>query len=88
MFRVDPKETSNDLRIPMKLAAENSNDDIVELLRDAVGGEMPDDVKMLQLFKAMQQNEKQKFSQLLSSLSPELVRSICQIPHTQPTSSK
>ena len=86
MFRVDPKETSNDLRSPMKLAAENSNDDIVELLRDAVGGEMPDDVKMLQLFKAMQQNEKQKFSQLLTSLSPQLVR--CQIPSTQPTSSK
>ena len=75
MFRVDPKETSDEGRSPMKLAAEHDNDDIVEMLRDAVGGEIPDDIKILKLAKAMQHGDKEKFSQLLSSLSPELVRS-------------
>ena len=75
MFRVDLKETSDEERTPMKLAAENYNDDIVEILRDAIGGEIPDDIKILQLAKAMQQNDKEKFSELLGSLSPELVRS-------------
>jgi ankyrin repeat protein len=72
---VDLKETSDEERTSMKLAAENYNDDIVEILRDAIGGEIPDDIKMLQLAKAMQQNDKEKFSELLGSLSPELVSS-------------
>ena len=75
VFRVDPKETSDEGRSPMKLAAENNNVDIVEILRDAIGGEISDDIKILKLAKAMQQGDKEKFSQLLSSLSPELVRS-------------
>ena len=76
MFRVDPKETRDEnLRSPMKFAVENNNDEIVEILREAIGGEIPDDVKILQLSKAMDQNNHNKFSELLSSLSPELVRS-------------
>ena len=75
MFRVDPKETSDEEKSPMKFAAENNNDEIVEILREAIGGEIPDDVKILQLSKAMYENNKEKFSELLSSLSPELVRS-------------
>ena len=76
MFRVDPKETRDEnLRSPMKFAVENNNDEIVEILREAIGGEIPDDVKILQLSKAMDQNNKVKFSELLNSLPPELVRS-------------
>ena len=75
MFRVDPKETSDEGSSPMRLAAEHNNDDIVEVLLDAIGGEIPDDIKILKLAKAMQHGDKEKFSQLLSSLSPELVRS-------------
>ena len=75
MFRVDPKETSDEGRSPMKLAAEKNNDDILEILREAIGGDIPDDVKILQLAKAMQEGDSEKFSELLSSLSPELVRS-------------
>ena len=75
MFRVDPKETSDEERSPMKLAAEKNNDDILEILREAIGGEIPDDVKILQLSKAMQEGDNEKFSELLSALSPELVRS-------------
>ena len=75
MFRVDPKETSDEGRSPMKLAAEKNNDDILEILREAIGGDIPDDVKILQLAKAMQEGDSEKFSEILSSLSPELVRS-------------
>jgi len=67
--------TSDEERSPMKFAAENNNDEIVEILREAIGGEIPDDVKILQLSKAMYQNDKDKFSELLSSISPELVSS-------------
>ena len=73
MFRVDPKETSDEGSSPMRLAAEHNNDDIVEVLLDAIGGEIPDDIKILQLSNAMHMDDKDKFSQLLSSLPPELV---------------
>merc|ERR1719234_1622793 len=72
---VDPEETSDEEKSPMKFAAENNNDEIVEILREAIGGEIPDDVKILQLSKAMYANDKDKFSELLSSISPELVSS-------------
>ena len=75
MFRVDPEETSDEGRSPLKLAAEQNNDDILEMLREAIGGDIPDDVKILQLSKAMQEGDSEKFSEILSSLSPELVRS-------------
>merc|ERR1719153_988531 len=34
---VDPKETSDIKRTPMKLAAENNHEEIVEILREAIG---------------------------------------------------
>ena len=78
MFRVDPKETSDEKRTPIRLAAEHhmsQHDEIVEMLREAIGGELPDDVKLLQLSYAMNEPDQEKFSQLLSSLPPELVGS-------------
>ena len=78
IFRVDPKETSDVKRTPMKIAADNNYEEIVEILREAIGEEIPDDVKLSQLSKAMYEDDpekaKNKFRELLSSLSPELVR--------------
>ena len=78
-FRVDPKETSDIKKTPMKLAAENNHEEIVEILRNATGEDIPDDVKLQQMSKAMYEDDKEKaknkFRELLSSLSPELVRS-------------
>ena len=66
----------------MKLAAENNHEEIVEILRKAIGEEIPDDVKLQQLSKTMygpydddKEKAKEKFRELLSSLSPETVRS-------------
>ena len=92
MFRVDPMETSDEKRTPIRLAAENElvdYDEIVEMLGEAIGGEIPDNVKLLQMSKATISNRynmrgnrveydiekaKKKFSELLCSLPPELVR--------------
>ena len=64
---------------PMQLAAERNNMDIVEILREATGEELPDDVKLKQLSNTMylddREEAKTKFSKLLGSLSPELVSS-------------
>ena len=75
MFRVDPKETGDEKRTPMKVAADKNNWEIVEILREAIGEEVPDDVKILQLLKSMFQKDKDKFCELLHSLPPEMVRS-------------
>ena len=53
MFRVDPKETSSEKRTPMRIAAENNNDEIVEILAKTIGEGIPDDVKLLQLSRVM-----------------------------------
>ena len=62
----------------MKIAADNNYEEIVEILREAIGEEIPDDVKLSQLSKAMYEDDpekaKNKFCELLRSLSPELVR--------------
>ena len=86
MSRVDPKETSNEKRTPMRIAAENNNDEIVEILSEAIGEGIPDEVKLLQLSRVMSgpqsDNERKsevsvdnifKIAELLDSLSPELV---------------
>merc|ERR1719397_1646654 len=79
---VDPKETSDMKKTPMKLAAENNHEEIVEILREAIGEDIPDDVKLQQLSKTMygpydddKEKAKEKFRELLSSLSPETVSS-------------
>ena len=62
----------------MDIAAENESMEVVELLWEAIGEEIPDKVKLQQLSKAMYKDDtkeaKKKFSELLRSLSPELVR--------------
>ena len=62
----------------MDIAIENESMEVVELLWEAIGEKIPDKVKLQQLSKAMYKEDieeaKKKFSELLRSLSPELVR--------------
>ena len=62
----------------MDIATENESMEVVELLWEAIGEEIPDKVTLQQLSKAMYKKDieeaKKKFSELLISLSPELVR--------------
>ena len=73
MFRVDPKEICFDERPPIKYATDM---DVAEILAEAIGDE--GDVKLELLSKTMyledQETAKVKFREILSSLSPELVR--------------
>ena len=62
----------------MDIATENESTEVVELLCEAIGEEIPEKVKLQQLSKAMYKEDteeaKKKFTELLSSLTPELVR--------------
>ena len=59
----------------MDIAIEKESMKVVELLGEAIGEEIPDKVKLQQLFLAMYADEATKtFSELLKSLTPELVR--------------
>ena len=62
----------------MDIAIENESMEVVELLWEAIGEEIPDKVKLQQLSKEMYKEDtekaKKKFSELLRSLTPELVR--------------
>ena len=77
-IRVDPKETGNKSRTAMDIATERGSMEVVELLWEAIGEEIPDKVKLLQLSRAMYKDDreeaKQKFKELLITLTPELVR--------------
>merc|ERR1719342_358708 len=61
----------------MDIATVYESMEVVELLWEAIGEEIPDKVKLQQLSKAMYKEDieeaKKKFSELLRSLSPELV---------------
>merc|ERR1719295_2509137 len=74
---VDPKATGSFGKTAMDIATEKESMEVVELLWDAIGEEIPDKVKLQQLSKAMYKEDieeaKKKFSELLRSLSPELV---------------
>ena len=63
----------------MDIATEKESIEVVDLLWEAIGEEIPDKVKLLQLSRAMYKEDreeaKKKFKELLRSLTPELVRS-------------
>ena len=77
-IRVDPKETGSYGKTAVVIATENESMEVVDLLWEAIGEKIPDKVKLQQLSKAMYKEDieeaKKKFSELLRSLSPELVR--------------
>ena len=62
----------------MDIATENESMEVVELLWEAIGEEIPEKVKLQHLSKAMYKEDteeaKKKFTKLLRSLTPELVR--------------
>merc|ERR1719385_301554 len=74
---VDPKESGSYGKTAVDIATANESMEVVELLWEAIGEEIPDNVKLQQLSKAMYKEDieeaKKKFSELLRSLSPELV---------------
>ena len=62
----------------MDIATEKESMEVVDLLWEAIGEEIPDKVKLLQLSRAMYKDDreegKKRFKELLRSLTPELVR--------------
>jgi len=79
-YGIDPKlATEEKEKSPLKIALERDNTEIVVLLCEATGEEVPDKVKLEQLSKAMYKEEKEgaknEFSKILASLSPDLVSS-------------
>merc|ERR1719209_1050415 len=74
---VDPKETGNNGKTAVDIATEKESMEVVDLLWEAIGEEIPEKVKLLQLSKAMYKKDteeaKKKFTELLGSLTPELV---------------
>ena len=77
-IRVDPKATGEDSRLATEIAVENNSMDVVDLLWGALQEEVPEKVRVQQLSRAMFKKDleegKRKFTELLSSLSSELVR--------------
>ena len=77
--RIDPKlATDEKEKTPLKIALDRDNTEIVFLLSEAIGEEVPDKVKLEQLSKAMYKEDKEegrkRFTELLGYLTPEKVR--------------
>merc|ERR1719239_525064 len=74
---VDPKATGNYGKTAMDIATEKGSMEVVDLLWEAIGEEIPDKIKLLQLSRAMYKEDteeaKKRFKGLLKSLTPELV---------------
>ena len=69
--------TEEKAETPLEIAEERRHTDIVALLLEATGEELPDNVKIQRLSEAMYREDveeaKKDFSELLGSLPPELV---------------
>ena len=76
--RVDAK-AATDVKedTPIEIALERDHTEIMALLCEAYGEEVPDKVKLDQLSKAMYKEDKkeatEEFSKILASLSPDVV---------------
>ena len=61
-----------------KIAVENDSMEVVDVLWEALGEEVPEEVRLRQLSRAMYKEDKEeakkRFSELLGFLTPELVR--------------
>ena len=77
-FRVDPKAKNNEEQTATEIAMDCNSMGVVEILWQAIGEEIPDVVKLQQMSKEMYKEDTdkamKKFSELLNSLTPELVR--------------
>ena len=79
LFRVDPMAKNNEDQTATEIAIDCNSMGVVEILWQAIGEEIPDVVKLQQMSKEMYNYDdgddaRNKFKQLLTSLSPELVR--------------
>ena len=75
---MDPKATIDNGRSLTKIAVENDSMEVVDVLWEALGEEVPEKVRLQQLSRAMYKEDKEeakkRFSKLLCFLTPELVR--------------
>ena len=76
--RVDAKSATDEKEdTPMKIALERDHTEIVALLSEAIGEEIPDKVKLELLSKAMYKEDieeaKKEFSKILATLSVDMV---------------
>ena len=77
-YRVDAKAATYEREdTPIEIALERENTEMLVLLCEATGEEVPDKVKLEQLSKAMYKEDKEEakneFSKILASLSPDVV---------------
>lgn len=78
-YRVDASAVTDTKKAtPLEIALENNNEEIASMICNAIGQEVPDKIKIMQLSKAMYKDNKteakREFKELLESLDPELVR--------------
>ena len=77
--RVDVKAATDMKKdLPIKIALENDHTEIVVMLCETIGEEMPEKVKLKLLSKAMYKEDKKEakkeFTKILASLPPDVVR--------------
>ena len=77
-YRVDASAVTDTKKAtPLEIALENNNEEIASMICNAIGQEVPDKIKIMQLSKAMYKDNrteaKREFKELLESLDPELV---------------
>ena len=62
---------------PLEIALGNNNEEIASIICNAIGQDVPDKIKIMQLSKTMYKDNrteaKREFKELLESLDPELV---------------
>ena len=77
-IRVDPKATIDNKMSLTKIAVENDSMEVVDVLWEALGEDVPEKVRLQQLSRAMYKEDKEegrkRFTELLSYLTPEMVR--------------
>ena len=77
-FRADPSATGDDHRPAKKIAVENDSMEVVDVLWEALGEEVPEKLRLQQLSRAMYKEDKEegskRFNELLGYLTPEKVR--------------
>ena len=77
-YRVDASAVTDTKKAtPLEIALENNNEEIASMICNAIGQEVPDKIKIMQLSKTMYKDNrtkaKREFKELLESLDPELV---------------
>ena len=77
-YRADPTATGDDHRPAKIIAVENDSMEVVDVLWEALGEEVPEKVRLQQLSRAMYKEDKEegrkRFRELLSYLTPDMVR--------------